>query len=105
MGERVEPEPHRTDRSMRLREFLRGACSWRRSDGHPGSSPGQASGGTCAEHIRPPAHAATRRKTSDALVPPKPNEFDSTTSISRLWARCGTRSSGVSTDGLSRLMV
>ena len=28
-------------------------------------------------------HAA-RRKISDALVPPKPNEFDSATSISRL---------------------
>src|SRR5437762_14105601 len=48
---------------------------------------------------------ATRRKTNDALVPPNPNELDSTTSISRSLERCGTRSIGVSTDGLSRLMV
>ncbi len=57
----------------------------------------------------PPASAicqsTTRRKTSDALVPPKPNEFDRTTSISFFFDRCGTRSIGVSTDGLSRLMV
>jgi hypothetical protein len=46
-----------------------------------------------------------RRKISDALVPPKPNEFDSATLISRLRALCGTRSIGVSTDGLSRLSV
>src|ERR1700712_4167249 len=49
-------------------------------------------------------HAA-RRKISDALVPPKPNEFDSTTLMSRLRALCGTRSIGVSTEGLSRLSV
>src|SRR5437667_12851808 len=48
---------------------------------------------------------ATRRKTKDALVPPNPNELDSTTSISRSLERCGTRSIGVSTDGLSKLMV
>src|SRR4029079_18376766 len=48
---------------------------------------------------------AARRKINEALVPPKPNEFDSTTLISRLRARCGTRSIGVSTDGLSRLRV
>src|SRR5215813_8335809 len=48
---------------------------------------------------------ASRRNTRDALVPPKPNELDKTTSMSRLCALCGTRSSGVSTDGLSRLMV
>jgi hypothetical protein len=46
-----------------------------------------------------------RRKISDALVPPKPNEFDSATLISRLRALCGTRSIAVSTDGLSRLRV
>jgi hypothetical protein len=46
-----------------------------------------------------------RRKISDALVPPKPNEFDSARLISRLRALCGTRSIGVSTDGLSRLSV
>src|SRR2546427_650891 len=42
---------------------------------------------------------------SDALVPPKPKEFDRTTSMTRLFERCGTRSIAVSTDGLSRLMV
>src|SRR3979411_2583135 len=42
---------------------------------------------------------------TDALVPPKPNEFDSTTLISRLRGVCGTRSMAVSIDGLSRLMV
>src|SRR4051812_9475601 len=48
---------------------------------------------------------AMRRNTNDALVPPNPKELDKTTSMSRAWALCGTRSSGVSTDGLSRLMV
>src|SRR6266404_3284732 len=48
---------------------------------------------------------ATRCMITDALVPPKPNEFDSTTLISRLRGTCGTRSIAVSTDGLSRLMV
>src|SRR5215813_12559970 len=46
-----------------------------------------------------------RRNTSDALVPPKPNEFDSTTSISRSRARCGTKSTVALTEGLSRLSV
>src|SRR6516164_6334666 len=46
-----------------------------------------------------------RRNTSDAFVPPKPKEFDKTTSILRFRARCGTRSIAVSTDGLSRLIV
>ena len=32
------------------------------------------------------------RKTSDALVPPKPNEFDNATSMLRLRGFCGTRS-------------
>src|SRR6476620_909798 len=48
---------------------------------------------------------AARRNTSEALVPPKPNEFDSTTSTLRLRDSCGTRSIAVSTDGLSRLIV
>ena len=39
-----------------------------------------------------------RLKTKQALVPPNPNEFDRTNSISRLRALCGTRSIGVSTD-------
>src|ERR1700733_7032312 len=42
---------------------------------------------------------------TDALVPPKPNEFDSATLISRLRGVCGTRSIAVCTDGFSRLMV
>src|SRR6266571_2584553 len=42
---------------------------------------------------------------TEALVPPKPKEFDSATLISRLRAACGTRSIVVSTDGFSRLMV
>src|SRR5262249_2662677 len=49
--------------------------------------------------------AARRRTTSDALVPPNPKEFASTTLISRFRAKCGERSIGVSTDGLSRLIV
>src|SRR3954470_23214119 len=48
---------------------------------------------------------STRRNTSEALVPPKPNEFDSTVSIWRFLATCGTRSIVVSTDGLSRFSV
>src|SRR6266849_8787587 len=48
---------------------------------------------------------ATRCMITDALVPPKPNEFDSATLISRLRGVCGTRSMAVSIDGLSRLMV
>src|SRR6202022_2489567 len=48
---------------------------------------------------------ATRCTITDALVPPKPNEFDSAILISRLRGDCGTRSIAVSTDGFSRLMV
>src|SRR5437899_3484127 len=48
---------------------------------------------------------ATRCTITEALVPPKPNELDSATSISRLRGACGTRSIAVSTDGFSRLMV
>src|SRR5262249_21511160 len=48
---------------------------------------------------------ASRRNTRDAFVPPKPNELDKTTSMSRLCALCGTKSRGVSTDGLSRVTV
>src|SRR5258706_13898181 len=49
--------------------------------------------------------SATRCTITEALVPPKPNEFDSATLISRLRATCGTRSIAVCTDGFSRLMV
>src|SRR5580692_11726215 len=48
---------------------------------------------------------ATRCTITEALVPPKPNEFDNATLISRLRGARGTRSIAVSTDGLSRLMV
>src|SRR5271154_2225297 len=47
----------------------------------------------------------TRCKITDALVPPKPNEFDNAILISRLRAVRGTRSIAVAIDGLSRLMV
>src|SRR3954471_12826974 len=42
---------------------------------------------------------------TEALVPPKPNEFDKAMLISRGRALCGTRSIAVFTEGLSRLMV
>src|SRR5579863_6668125 len=48
-------------------------------------------------------YSAYRLNTRLALVPPKPNEFDSATLTGRLRARCGTRSIAVATDGLSRL--
>src|SRR6202162_4341253 len=48
---------------------------------------------------------ATRCTITEALVPPKPNEFDNATLISLLRGVCGTRSIAVSTDGLSRLIV
>src|ERR1700710_111342 len=47
---------------------------------------------------------ATRCTITEALVPPKPKEFDRATLISRLRGFCGTRSIAVSTEGLSRLM-
>src|SRR6202041_2414962 len=52
-----------------------------------------------------PHYCVTRRRITDALVPPKPKEFDSTTLISRSRGVFGTRSIAVSTDGLSRLIV
>lgn len=55
--------------------------------------------------LSPRLQSTARRNTSDAFVPPNPKELDSATLISRLRALCGTRSIGVSTDGLSRLMV
>ncbi len=45
-----------------------------------------------------PAGHFGRLKTKQALVPPNPNEFDRTNSISRLRALCGTRSISVATD-------
>src|SRR5215467_3618936 len=53
----------------------------------------------------PTYQSCSRRNTSDALVPPNPNEFDKTTSISRSRALCGTKSTNALTDGLSRLSV
>src|SRR6202035_2253286 len=44
-------------------------------------------------------------RTSEALVPPKPKLLESAMSIFIGLALCGTRSIGVSTDGLSRLIV
>src|SRR5262245_23075509 len=49
--------------------------------------------------------ASQRRRISDALVPPKPKEFDSTVSMVRRLVLCGTRSMAVATEGLSRLSV
>lgn len=50
------------------------------------------------------AHDA-RRNSSEAFVPPKPNEFDKAILISFSRALCGTRSIVVATEGLSRLRV
>src|ERR1700732_5551192 len=51
------------------------------------------------------ALSARRRKTRLALVPPKPNEFDSAMLIGFSRGLCGTRSMAVATEGLSRLIV
>src|SRR5690606_35992443 len=51
------------------------------------------------------SYDANRRNTREALVPPNPKEFDRIVLISRFTGLCGTRSIGVSTEGLSRLMV
>ena len=86
------------DRDPSLRSNVaKGRCTWQCAG--PGvaalmRSPADGDG-------RPPAAAAR----SEALVPPKPNELDSTVSISRFCALCGTRSMAVSTEGLSRLSV
>lgn len=48
---------------------------------------------------------STCLKTKQALVPPKPKEFESTNSTSRLFALCGTRSISVAIDKLSRFRV
>src|SRR3984957_10530972 len=53
----------------------------------------------------PTRQLATRCTITEALVPPKPNELDNATLISRLRGVRGTRSIAVSTDGLSRLIV
>src|SRR5207253_11212791 len=48
---------------------------------------------------------ANRRNTREPLVPPNPNELDSTTSISMSRAVCGTKSRSQPSSGSSRLMV
>src|SRR5436190_21773826 len=73
--------------------------------GEPGPLISQVIGDYGKRGTRCRHQAAMRRNTNDALVPPNPNEFDRTRSMSRLFDWCGTRSMGVSTDGLSRLMV
>src|SRR5271170_7983464 len=50
-------------------------------------------------------HYCIRRNTSEALVPPNPNELESAMLIGRLRGLCGTRSIAVATEGLSRLRV
>ena len=58
--------------------------------------------GQCGETTNCSAAAAvseSARKTSDALVPPNPNELDSAAWIGRLRATCGARSIAVSTRG------
>src|ERR1700733_10289336 len=50
-------------------------------------------------------YSAKRRETRLALVPPKPNEFDSAMLIGFSRGLCGTRSMAVATEGLSRLIV
>src|SRR5215471_10898401 len=52
-----------------------------------------------------PNQLIRRWTITEALVPPKPNELDSATLISRLRDVCGTRSIAVCTEGFSRLMV
>src|SRR5207248_11562978 len=53
------------------------------------------------DHCREPGAP----KINDALVPPKPNEFDSTYLTLRSRASFGTRSISQDGDGLSRLRV
>src|SRR5262249_48305236 len=48
---------------------------------------------------------AKRRRVREGLVPREANELESTVSIVRRCALCGTRSIAVATDGLSRLRV
>src|ERR1700709_2423350 len=61
--------------------------------------------GETVESLQWSRQFTTRCMITEALVPPKPNEFDSATLISRERGFKETRSIAVSTDGLSRLMV
>ena len=92
-----------------------------RASSFEGASPARSLALNCGAPITPPAadahrkmwrkrepNCAFRRRAAepgDAFVPPKPNELDSATLISRFFASCGTRSIAVSTEGLSRLSV
>src|SRR5208283_1847673 len=102
----------RADR--RSRRLTNGKAEWRDS-GFPriGERDGRRPAPLQPDHTPPrsraqrggPAGQSARRSSRDALVPPNPKELESTTSIFRLRATCGTRSIAVSTDGLSRLRV
>lgn len=50
-------------------------------------------------------HSVNRRKTSEPLVPPKPKELETATSIVLGFASCGTKSKSQPSSGSSRLMV
>ena len=54
---------------------------------------------------RGPSRHDQRLKTTEAFVPPNPKLLDITTSMGIRLAALGTRSRGVSTEGLSRLIV
>src|SRR5580700_1935350 len=69
------------------------------------AQPNESSPNTAKRWIRKAPQLVTRRMITEALVPPKPNELDSATLISRLRGVCGTRSIAVCTDGCSKLMV
>src|SRR5690348_12988100 len=61
--------------------------------------------GRFAHRLSAGDQASQRRRINEALVPPNPKEFESTVSIVRRLAWCGTRSIAVATEGLSRLSV
>ena len=101
--------------AARLRRFFLSPTPWSSLDPnarrrHLPQGSGQNKDASATERwgcrtIRCWAAQATLRKISEALVPPKPKEFDSATSICFLTGTFGTRLIGVSTDGLSRLSV
>src|SRR6185437_6462410 len=76
----------------------------RRQCGDEGREPATRAGVSQPARRRPAAHGAFL-KTTEALVPPNPKLLESATSIFIGLALLGARSSAVSTDGLSRLMV
>lgn len=64
---------------------------------------GQSIGGLPVQPAQ--RHSANRRNTSEPLVPPNPNELETTTSIGRGLAWFGTKSRSQPSSGSSRLMV